>query len=90
MKRVLEPKIEAREQLLLLVASSPGRIGVKDLRSWTEYKNVTRFMALLKHLHKERLIEFDHTESTVEILPPGSLEASKISARYRPNFLRAA
>jgi len=88
-KRVLDPKIDTRDQLLLLIASSPGRIDVKDLRAWTEYKNVTRFVDLLKQLHKERLIEFNEANSKVEILPPGSLEASKISDRYRPNFLKA-
>ncbi|HMA75515.1 MAG TPA: hypothetical protein VKP67_29105 [Xanthobacteraceae bacterium] len=88
-KRVLDPKIEAKGQLLLLLASSPGRIDAKDLRAWTEYKNVTRFMDLLKELHKARLIEFYEAESKVEILPPGSLLASKISDRYRPNFLKA-
>src|ERR1700730_5696223 len=43
-KRVLDPKIETRDQLLLLIASSPGRIDVKDLRTWVEYKNATRFI----------------------------------------------
>jgi hypothetical protein len=88
-KRVLDPTIEAKDQVLLLLASSPGRVDVKDLRAWTEYKNVTRFVDLLKQLHKVRLIEFYEVESKVEILPPGSLEASKISDRYRPNFLKA-
>ena len=88
-KRVLDPKIETRDQLLLLIASSPGRIDAKDLRAWTEYKNVTRFADLLKQLHKARLIEFHEADSKVEILPPGSLEASKISDHYRPDFLKA-
>jgi hypothetical protein len=87
---VLDPKIEARDQILLLLASSPGRIDAKDLRTWTEYKNVTRFWDLLKELHRARLIEFYEDESKVEILPPGSLLASKISSRHRPNFLEAS
>jgi hypothetical protein len=86
-KRVLDSKIEAKDQLLLLIASSPGRVDAKDLRAWTEYRNVTRFVALLKQLHKARLIEFYEAESKVEILPPGSLLASKISDRYRPDSL---
>jgi hypothetical protein len=89
-KRVLNPKIEARDQLLLLLATSPGRVDVRDLRAWTEYKNVTRFIALLRKLHKGRLIEFSEADSQVEILPPGSLEASKISQRYQADFLKAA
>lgn len=89
-KRVLDPRIEARDQLLLLIASSPGRVDVKNLRTWVEYKNATRFIALLRKLHKARLIEFCEADSKVEILPPGSLEASKISQRYQSSFLKAA
>ena len=85
-KRVLNPKIEVRDQLLLLIASSPGKIDIKNLRTWTEYKNSSRFVDLLNGLHRARMIEFDELASSVEILPPGSLEASKISDRYRPNF----
>ncbi|MGN6117032.1 MAG: hypothetical protein ACTHN2_16080 [Nitrobacter sp.] len=85
-KRVLNPKVEARDQVLLLVATSPGKILVKDLRSWTEYKNSSRFIDLLKTLHAARFIEFSECNSTVEILPPGSLEASKISDRYGSKF----
>jgi len=89
-KRVLDPKIKTRGQILLLLASSPGRVNSKDLRAWTDYKNVTEFVELLRELHKARLIEFYEAESKVEILPPGSLEASKISDCYRPNFLKAS
>jgi hypothetical protein len=85
-KRVLNPKIEVRDQLLLLIASTPGQIAAENLRVWTEYQNVTRFVKLLKELHKLRMIEFNEATSKVEILPPGSLEASKISDRYRPHI----
>ena len=86
-KRVLNPKIEVRDQLLLLIASSSGKINARDLRVWTEYKNSTRFIELLNNLHKARMIEFNESNSSVEILPPGrSLEASRISDRYRLNF----
>jgi len=82
LKRVLNPKIEVRDQILLLIASSPGKIDIEDLRSWTEYQNSSRFVELLKALHKARMIEFDEAESNIEILPPGSLEASRISDQY--------
>jgi hypothetical protein len=85
-KRVLNPKIETRDQILLLVATSPGKIFVKDLRNWTEYKNSTRFIEILKSLHGDRLIEYDERSSTVEILPPGSREASRISELHSSNF----
>jgi hypothetical protein len=85
-KRVLNPKIETRDQVLLLVATSPGRVRVSDLRKWTEYKNTTRFIELLKELHRARFIELYEAAGEVEILPPGSIEASRISDRYRPHF----
>lgn len=85
-KRVLNPKIETRDQVLILVATSPGKILVKDLRNWTEYKNSTRFIEILKSLHGAKLVEFNERNSTVEILPPGSQEASQISELHGPKF----
>ena len=82
-RRVLNSKIDTREQVLILVASVPGKVGVQALRDWIEYKNSTRFLSILAKLHSERMIEFSKSKSSVEILPPGSLEASKISDRYR-------
>jgi hypothetical protein len=87
-KRVLNPKVETKDQILLLVASAPSKVDARDLRAWTEYRSGPRFAKILKDLHKARLIEFNETQSSVEILPPGSLEASKISDRYRPSFLK--
>jgi len=81
-KRVLNPKVEVRDQLLLLIATSPGMVGTKSLQAWTEYKNPTRFIEILKELHRSRLIEFYERDAKVEILPPGSIEASKISSKY--------
>jgi hypothetical protein len=81
-KRVLNPKIEARDQILLLVASTPGKVEINDLLIWTEYRNQSRFIELLRGLHSARMIEFDETTSTIEILPPGSFKASKISNRF--------
>jgi hypothetical protein len=88
-KRVLDPKIEAKDQILLLLASAPGAVNIQDLRAWTEYKNVTRFIDLLRQLHRARLIEYSDAEARVEILPPGSLLASKISDSRGPRFLKA-
>jgi hypothetical protein len=85
-KRVLNPKTDTRDQLLLLIASSPGKVSMKDLRTWTEYKNSTRFLEILGRLHDDRMVEFSRMHSTVEILPPGSLEASRISERYGPKL----
>lgn len=42
-KRVLEPGMQIRDQVLVLMLSSTGSVQDADLRSWTEYSNVTRF-----------------------------------------------
>jgi hypothetical protein len=39
MRRVLDPKMGLREQVLLLLCTSPGKISTADLQNWTGYKN---------------------------------------------------
>jgi hypothetical protein len=54
--RVLESKMDAREQVLvLLFDSSP--LPEADLQKIIEYKNTTNFRKILKRLHAARLIE---------------------------------
>jgi hypothetical protein len=82
MKRVLDPKIPLRGQILLLTASSPGPVRVDDLLTWCDYKNKPYFLKILKRLHAERKIELFKERGTVEILPPGTEAASNyISSR---------
>lgn len=80
-KRVLEPKLSLKEQLLLLIASVPSTVSTSELLQWSEYGNKSYFRHLLLRLHGERLIEVSKNESTVQILPPGSRYVEEIVAK---------
>ena len=80
MRRVLDPKMGLREQILLLLCTSPGKIATGDLKNWTDYKNNTYFKKLLREMHDDRLIELASDGSTALILPPGDKIASDLIA----------
>jgi hypothetical protein len=71
-KLVLDASLTLKEQILLLIASSPGEITTDDLFEWTEYENRSYFKRLLTSLHKERLVALSCDSARVQILPPGS------------------
>jgi hypothetical protein len=56
-KRVLNPKLVLRGQILVLLASSVGAVQVTDAQRWTEVKNVAHFRKTLRSLHKAWLIK---------------------------------
>lgn len=72
MRRVLDPNLPLKDQLLLLIASSTAKVSTSDLQDWTGYANKTYFRRILRGLHTDRLVELSKDESMVEILPPGS------------------
>lgn len=82
-KRVLDPKMDTSNQVLLLLIASGGKVGIKHLQTWTGYKNVTRFFELIKAMHEKRLVEFFEKENLVEILPPGQSSVTKLVAARR-------
>jgi hypothetical protein len=74
-KRILNPKIAVREQVLIfLFNNSP--LAKDELRKSIEYKNTSNFIKILKGLHAERLIEFDG--NICEITPKGISKAESI------------
>jgi len=80
LRRVLKPELPLKSQVLLLLASSPGRIRVEDLLRWTGYKGKPYFTRILRKLHNARLIEFYEASGEAELLPPGADEATTIAA----------
>jgi len=66
-RRVLFPKLSHKDQALaLLAAEHPNDVKEKDLISWIEPKNVSRFRRdVLASLHKNRLIEYKNGDSAV-------------------------
>ena len=81
MRRVLDPSLDLREQILLFLCTSPGKISTADLKDWTGYKNNAYFKKLLREMHGKRLIELSSDGDTALILPPGDKIASDLIAK---------
>jgi hypothetical protein len=78
LKRVLDPKMPTRDQVLLLLHQSLTWLSIKELVRWTEYSNVTVFrMKVLTSLHEARLIEYDKKNNRARISPLGSREVDE-------------
>ena len=71
-KRVLDPKMSAKNQVLMLLHHSTGWVSATDLVNWVEYSNASMFRSkVLRPLHKDRLIEFDSKNARARISPLG-------------------
>lgn len=82
-KRVLDPKMKLRDQILVLVSSAPGTVPTDDLFKWTECPERWYFNKLLRKLHSSRMIEISKDGGTVSILPPGSMHVEdKVLPHY--------
>jgi hypothetical protein len=72
-KRVLDPKMSAKDQVLVLLHHSTGWVSVADLVKWVEYSNASAFRSkVLVPLRKDRLIEFDSDRGLARISPIGA------------------
>jgi hypothetical protein len=72
-KRILDTRMSAKEQVLMFLHHSEGWTPGDDLFRWTEYSNVSGFRSkVLKPLHKQRLIEFDDKRGLARISPRGA------------------
>jgi hypothetical protein len=71
-RRVLDAKMTAKNQVLVLLHHSPGWVSAADLLNWVEYSNPSKFRTVvLKQLHDARLIEFDAVNQRASISPLG-------------------
>ena len=77
-RRVLQPSLSIRDQILLLLDTSIGPVRTCELLQWIEYKNVSYFRTLLRRMHSQRLVELYGDGKCIEILPPGRKEATEI------------
>jgi len=83
-KRVLDPEMPLKDQVLLLLGSEPGAVSTTELQSWTGYKERKYFFRLLRQLHLQRLVELAADESVIQLLPPGAIHVEKfVAARAR-------
>lgn len=71
-RRVLNPTLPLKDQIMLLIASCSASVHVDDLFNWTDYQNRGHFNRILRTLHKTRFVELDEKSGTVIILPPGA------------------
>lgn len=85
MKRVLDPKLPLKDQLLLLIASSAAKVSMDDLFKWCGYGKKPYFLHLTRKLHAQRMVELSKDNSTVEILPPGSKYVEALVAKRTAN-----
>jgi hypothetical protein len=84
--RVLDPKMSAKDQTLLLLHQKISWVDEKDLVSWVEYSTLTMFRTrVLEPLHGDRLIEYDRKTRRARISPKGSkdVEVRIIESRTR-------
>ena len=79
-RRVLDPKLSLRDQVLLLAASTATPASVTELMSWTDYKNKVYFGKLIKGLHDARLI--DKSVDGITVLPPGMIEVERLVRQH--------
>ena len=82
-KRILDPKLSFPEQALILLAVSKGAVKFLDLQNWLEQGNTTYLKKILKALHKDRFVEWNQMENTVQLLPPGANSVEKLIQQYR-------
>jgi hypothetical protein len=78
MRRVLDPEMKLRDQIIVLIASKGGSVSVADLFDWTGYGNKSYFMKILREFHDSRWIELAKDERSLEALPPGDKQAAII------------
>ncbi|MBW1939434.1 MAG: hypothetical protein JRI67_11875 [Deltaproteobacteria bacterium] len=72
LRRVLDPNMALKDQIMILLSSCSSRAKADDLFNWTGYGKRGYFNRLLRQLHAQRFLEFYEDSSEVEILPPGS------------------
>ena len=71
-KRVLNPSLTAKEQVLVLLYATPGWVAVEVLNEWVEYAPVRKFRTrVLTPLHDMRAVEYANSAGRVMITPLG-------------------
>jgi hypothetical protein len=68
--RVLDDALPASDKVLLLAYSSSDPPEDAVLAKWIEYRNMSRFKAILRKLHSGRFIEYD-SGGLVHLSPKG-------------------
>jgi hypothetical protein len=78
MRRVLDPEIPLKDQILLLLDSKAEPAATADLLLWTGASDRSYFRRQLRALRDLRMIELSTDESLANILPPGSVRVETV------------
>jgi len=71
-RRVLDPKMSAKNQVLVLLHHNTSWVSITDLLRWVEYSNNSLFRSkVLMPMHKSRLIEVELANARARISPLG-------------------
>jgi hypothetical protein len=79
MRRVLNPELAIKDQILHLASTSAGPVSIQDMFNWLDNGNKAYFNKMIQQLHKARCINYAKTAGTIEILPPGTSRAAEIA-----------
>lgn len=82
LKKVLSPKMNLKDQILLLTSSTDKNVSIEELMGWTESTNKPYYKKILQSMHKEKLIHFDGTKGLVTLLPAGSNKVATIVEQH--------
>jgi hypothetical protein len=80
-KRVLNPSVSLKDQILLLIGSNSTKTNTDDLLKWIECNDRGYFIKSLRQLHKKRMIELSAQEQEVEILPHGMIHVENLISK---------
>jgi len=70
-KRLLDPSLSLEKSSLMLLHSENRPITFDTLQKWLDYDNDAYLKKKLRSLHDERKIEFNESNNSLVILPPG-------------------
>ena len=77
-RRVLDSKMSARDQALLLLHQRPGWVKDTHLAAWVEYSSVAMFRSrILEPLHRDRYLEYDREAGQAKLSPKGSKDVEE-------------
>ncbi|MEA2588719.1 MAG: hypothetical protein QOH66_1646 [Actinomycetota bacterium] len=81
-KRVLRTGLTWKQKTLVLLLTHPaGAVAESALVRWLEHKSVPDYRkAVLRPMHRERLIDYDDAQRIIRLLPPGLTAAERLVA----------
>ncbi|WPC66174.1 hypothetical protein SBP18_17025 [Rhodoferax ferrireducens] len=85
-RRVLDPNVSLKDQILVLLGASPRATLVSDLFTWTGCSTRAYFNRLLKALAKGRMIEMTDGGLKAILLPPGSARVEIVIQQHELKY----